>query len=250
VIVINSVSQCDDVRGVLSLLSSLGDEVEGLLEGLPQPDGDVSFPAYGRLYDLPLGKVIGYIFQSFGVLDLFAVAASSDSPQLNLLRSAQSADLSLHIEPEDAGTLLLAWLVLMKNLEAISIFHLPVSALLSKAAEGDDEALFKAVYIDQSVLQTDVVGRRVSNAVLNDDGAFFDNLSKAIKRTRPARPKEPLDEVRLMLALVDECKGLSSVTDSDLTYWATEFNLYPVDGDALQAIRRQRQKYQKVTSHQ
>ena len=61
----------ENVGGVFELLSLMADEFESLSEGLPDETGPLAFPAYGRIYDIPLGKVTGFIFQSFGLLDSF-----------------------------------------------------------------------------------------------------------------------------------------------------------------------------------
>ena len=167
-----------------------------------------------------------------------------------MVEFAKVAKPKLDIETDKVWPVLCAWLVLWKNLECISMFHVSLHALVLQVTDGDDEALFRAVYIDPSVLQSESVARRISTAVVTEDGQFFEKLSKAVKKSRPTRPREHLDDVRLMLALVDESDGLDSVPDSALTDWATELDLYPVDGDALQAVRRQRQKHQKATNHQ
>jgi hypothetical protein len=238
------------VRSAVELLNLIDSELDDVV-GLAPPQGNpLVIPAYGRIYDLPLGKVVGFIFQSLGLLDGFKDAASSNSPDADILLYARECEPKLGLGSDQAGTIFLAQIILLKTLESISLFHESIHKLLSKAAEGDDEALLKAVYVDPNVLQSDVVAQRIATASINDDGAFFNNLSKAIKKSRPIRPREHLDEVRLMLAIVEECQGLDSVSDAELTEWATEFGLYPVNSDALQAVRRQRQKHQKVTSHQ
>lgn len=226
------------------------DEFESLFEGLPDEPGPLAFPAYGRIYDIPLGKVTGYIFREFGLLDSFLEAANSEDPHSGVVEFAKYAEPRLDIDANKVWPVLCAWLVLWKNLECISIFHVSLHTLVSRVTDGDDEALFKAVFIDPSVLQSERIAQRISTAVITDDGEFFEKLSKAVKKSRPIRPREHLDDVRLMLALVDDSDGLDSVADSALTDWATELGLYPVDGDALQAVRRQRQKHQKATNHQ
>jgi hypothetical protein len=240
----------ENIQGVFELFTLMESEIERLLEDLPDDQGPAGFPAYGRIYDIPVGRVTGFIFDSFGLLEKFSEIAQGAHPRAGIIEYAKVAEPSLDVDVEKLWPILCAWYVLMKNLECISLFHVSIQTLVSRVAAGDDEALFNAVFCDPSVLQSETVAQRVSTAVVADDGQFFEKLSKAIKKSRPVRPREHLDEVRMMLALVDESDGLDSVSDATLANWATQLDLYPVDSDALQAVRRQRQKHQKATSHQ
>lgn len=227
----------------------IAEELDEFVCEMPERQEHPQIPSYGRIYEIPFGKIIGYVFQTCGLLDEFTVLARSDNPHGEMVKFAKSAEPTVEIKPENVWPLLCAWVAMIKTLESISVFGSSMHKLITEAKAGDDEALFKAIHIDRSVLHSDVAARRVSTAEVCDDRKFFEKLSLTVKRSRPTRPKKHLNEVRLLLAVVDEMVGLESVPASDLTNWATEFELYPVDADALQAITRQKRKFQKLSSH-
>jgi hypothetical protein len=240
----------ENLRGAFGLLEKICSEADecGLGDFSEVPIGAI--PVYGQMYDLPLAQIVGFLFQTFGLKDELIAASKADDPQRAIVELAENAEPSGDIDEKLIYPTLCAWIVLVRNLESLSLFHLTVNDLVQRISGGDDEALFNAVFVDPCALQSIVVSQRIARASFQEEGEFFEKLSKAIKRSRPTRPREHLDEVRLMLALVDGVESLAPATDADLAQWATDLGLYPVDSDSLQAIRRQRQKRQKVTSHQ
>jgi hypothetical protein len=122
-----------------------------------------------------------------------------------------------------------------------------MSELLQRVEAGDDDALFRAVLIDASVLHAKAVADRVCTASMYDDRSFFHSLAKAITRTKPTRPKPHLDETRLLMVILDDAGELETMTDSEITDWAVnKIGVYPGSGDPLSAIRDQRRKRDKA----
>lgn len=243
-------STYENLQGAFGLFEQICSESGELGLGDFSEARDVVIPAYGQMYDLPLPQIVGFLFQTFGLKDDLIEASKADDPQRAIVELAKNAQPNSDIDKDLVFPTLCAWIVLVKNLESLSLFHLSINELVQRIPDGDDEVLFKAVFADPCALQSSVVAQRIATAAFQEEGEFFEKLSKAIKKSRPTRPREHLDDVRLMLALVDDVESLTSVADADLTEWATDLGLYPVDNDALQAIRRQRQKRQKATSHQ
>lgn len=239
-----------NVEGVFALIEAMLTEMDSIAIDLERPEQNIKVPGYGKVYELPVGQLAAFIFQSFGLWDRVVQISKSDDPNAALLALAQEDLPVVDVESALTWPVLAAFVVLMANLEVMSLFHVWMNDLVARVGDGDDDALFQAVFVDPSVMQTGAVGSRISTASLNDDRSFFDRLSKALTKTKPSRPKEHLDETRILLEVLDEAGQLKSMTNAELTEWATNLGLYPVDGDALQAIRRLRQKRVKAKNHQ
>lgn len=170
-------------------------------------------------------------------------ATESDDANAALLRIASDDSLNFQINKENAFVIGIALMVLFVNLEAVAYFSYSIPELLAQVKRGNDLALFQAVRLDPSVLQTVAASDRVSKAALCSDNSFFHALALAITKTKPTVPKAHLNDVRLLMHMLEDAGELSSMSNSRLTDIAVNrLGIYPDSGDPLSAIRDQRRK--------
>lgn len=232
-----------NISAVFKLLHNLRDEVGDLFFEAGELQPGIRFKAFGELYELPVAQISAFLFMQAGLWDSVKDAAAAPDPQAALLELARTAEPSVAITEENAYLVAVALVVLFNNLDAMAMFHMSMSELLERVEAGDDDALFRAVLIDPSVLQAKAVADRVSTAAMYDDRSFFDALSKSITQTKPSRPKSHLDETRLLMVLLKDAGELETMTDAEITDWAVnKIGVYPESVDPLSAIRDQRRK--------
>lgn len=240
-------SQLHNLETIFRLLDELYDEEQDADWRALGGQSKNALDGYGHLYQLPYGQVGAVLFLALGLRDDVDVANKSADPQAAILELSDH-QLSLDdIVPELAPAIPSLLIVTMNNLKSLSLFHVAMPDLIKKVVSGDDDALFEAVWIDPSSMQTDAIASRISTAFFQDDRSFFDRLAKALTRTKPTRPKPHLDQARLLMAVLDESGDLSQMTNAELTTWAVErLGIYPGTGDPLSAIRDQRRKRKGV----
>jgi hypothetical protein len=212
-------------------------------------DNGFAVEPYGKVYELPVAHIATYLFCELGLWTQVVKASKSNDPQAKMLELAYTdipdTAFSWELIQQTLGSIT----VLLKNIECVSLFNLWMPELLDQVSEGNDGALFQAVLIDACVLETYACSKRIALASLANDRSFFDRLSKAITKTKPTRPVARLDNTRLAMEVLHEAGKLENMTDSELTDWIIHLGLYPIRGDALQAIRRQRQNRDSARNH-
>ena len=237
-----------NVNSLVSLSRELIADCEDFVADADELPDDFRISSYGALYDLPIGKIVGYLFQEAGLMeDAEAAATHPDDPQGAMLEVARNSDIRPNITEENAIVIVVALGVLLTNIECMRLHSVSVEQLLSQATEGNDEALFHAIVLDASILQTKAASDRISTAAFHDDRSFFDKLSKAITRTKPSRPQPHLDETRFLMQILDDAGEYGELTDEALTDWATvKTNVHPGGTDPLSSIRDQRRKRDRL----
>ncbi|WP_020395621.1 hypothetical protein [Thiolinea disciformis] len=116
------------------------------------------------------------------------------------------------------------------NLQAIRVFGKTssISHLIAKAREGDTNALFDAILIDKTCLYTPTAQKLLMKAMLIKDGGFFDQLSRAIKGSRPRKTKSDLDDIRLMEAMMDDFPDYKPLSKEELcNLFIDQLEIYP-----------------------
>lgn len=236
-----------NVNDLLSLSRELIAECESIVADGCQIPSDFKVSGYGALYDLPIEQIAAYLFQEAGLRDEAEAAAKQPDPQGAMLEVARISDIQPVITEENAGAIIVALLVLFTNIESMRLHSVSIGQLLSRVADGDDDALFHAVVLDASVLQTKAASDRISTAAFHDDRSFFDKLSKAITRTKPSRPKPHLDETRFLMQILDDAGEYDGMTDTALTDWAViKTGVHPGAIDPLSSVRDQRRKRDRL----
>ena len=138
------------------------------------------------------------------------------------------------------------------NLEAISIFGLgsSICELLARARDhADEKALFNAILIDKTCINTPTAQRYIAQAVLSNNNNFFDKLSRAIKGSRPRNSSPELDDVRLMEALAEDFKPSNRLSQKEIcSLFIDQLGIYEDEGkdpcgSLWRHIQRIRKKY-------
>ena len=126
------------------------------------------------------------------------------------------------------------------NLLSVQSFGIYLNEFIARARKGDDNALFNAILIDQSTICSLTASKRISRAVIQSDGEFFDHLAKAIKGTRPRKPQKKHDDLRVMTQVIDESIGINNLSRSKIyDLLVDDMQLYPVEGkDAMKGFEK------------
>lgn len=135
---------------------------------------------------------------------------------------------------------------LLRQIECLEREGCYLSDLVAKVAKGGaegDEAFFKALHVDRTVVSCPTFGERISRAVLEDDEAFFVNLAKGIKtkwkKTSPKK-QESHKDLRILLQATHESGQLQglSMTDADKLF-IQELAVYSDEGeDPARSLQR------------
>ena len=130
--------------------------------------------------------------------------------------------------------------VIYYNMQAISVFRKSLCDLIGEARQGDDSALFDAILVDRSAMTSITGSKRIARAMLENDGEFFDHLTKAIKGTRPKRPHEKFNDLRFMVELLDQSIGIKNTSHKKIYNLLVEdLELYPETGkDAMKGFEK------------
>ncbi len=195
-------------------------------------------PPWANFYELPFSTTIGLIIISFGLVKEFQrIASSEDSlKELNSFMANISDEFTPQesLSNEEALLLLSAIRALLYQILAINMHGKSLSALVAIANEGDDKALFDAVMVDHSAIYTPSIAKRIHVAQSTNDTDFNKNLTKAMSDVKPKRrrPNKTDDDLRYMLALIEEQFGFGS-NSKTVTYeklydlLSDDLHLYP-----------------------
>ena len=140
----------------------------------------------------------------------------------------------------EEGALFLSFtMAIAFNQKSLSMFGCYLNDLVGKARK-DDDALFDAILVDRSVLASFTAGKRITRAMLENDGEFFDHLMKAIKGTRPKRPEKEYDDLRYMAGVLDESIGLKNISRKKVyDVLVEDLQLYPDTGkDSMKGFEK------------
>ena len=119
---------------------------------------------------------------------------------------------------------------ILKSAEAMSLYGATMDQLLKKA-KYDDEALFKAVRVDRSVITYPGIAARIARAEMEGDEKFFNDLGTALK-AKKAKAQE-YAYLRIILAALQQASGLESLTMKEAyELLAVELKLYPQTGES------------------
>ncbi|MCF6205214.1 MAG: hypothetical protein L3J59_16380 [Methylococcaceae bacterium] len=126
-------------------------------------------------------------------------------------------------------------LALQSNIKAISVYgHTKsICELIAKARDDEDlKALFDAIAIDKTCLNTPTAQKAVYHATITGDNNFFDKLSRAIKGSRPKNQKAELDIVRYMDALIQSWTNAKPLTNEEICHiFIDQLGIYPDTGE-------------------
>lgn len=126
------------------------------------------------------------------------------------------------------------------------LFHQSLGALEEQARNGSDEALFKAVSVDRSIITCPTFANRLSYAELTNDKAFFIHLKKALKG--PSKKNmAAIGDLRYAIVLLHEV-GFDKFTDDELIQLFVSNSLYPNRPSAAKNLRKHIQAARKFAT--
>ncbi len=203
-------------------------------------------------YELSIVQHQALFFWSIGQLDklLAALDASMDKNQavLDFVKSylpGEEIDRLFELE-SDASRKTLAMsllLALMRQIECLETEGGYISDLVQKVANHEDEALFKALHIDRTLVSCPTVAARIARAEIEDDKLFFANLARALKtrwKKKSPQKREEHKDLRIMLQAAYESGQLQrmSITEADELF-IKELAVYSDDGeDPARSLQR------------
>lgn len=212
---------------------------------------------WGIWYEFSLSRHLAalLLFMEFG--DWLGEINRCEEPRrefINMLvelGEIESQELDLWADNLDAGgraTFTSLLMALTGQINAISQYSLSMSELVRRAGEGDHDSLFRAVTIDRSVVSSPTIAKQISLAQVVSDESFMNRLSKALTRTKPARPDIKLDDMRYMLEALVEGVGIESFTKAELEeILKGDLELYDNDSDySRRAFNKLIQKRNKM----
>jgi hypothetical protein len=195
------------------------------ISDLITPDNEIfealsSAPPWSQYYELPYEKFLAVYAVAINSSEIIKSAAESpNSTQViindidNALATKEKTEI---LNNETMGLRTSLTIAAGMQQLSISIHAQPLSRLVERVRGGDDSALFDAVVVDRSIVSSPTIARRIQVAELTNDQSFMENLSKAITKTKPVRPKEKYDDLRFMIYLIDDLLGLDNIPDDKL----------------------------------
>lgn len=202
---------------------------------------------WSYFYEIPYRLFLVIYILEFNLADTLHDIANSDN-QIQKLQDfidnqPDEPDEEEPLTDEEIGCRFALVLASMFQFKSITIHSQPLSALIEKARDGNDEALFDAVLVDRSAVSAPSIAHRIQIAQLADDESFMNQLSKALTKTKPRRPAKILDDLRYMIEVIDEQIGLSNATHDNLyDILAEDLELYEGSMDGFIKIIQRRNK--------
>lgn len=189
------------------------------------PDNEIfealsSTPPWSQYYELPYKEflaVCAVVLNSSEVIKSAAEAPNSTQVIIDDIdNTLATEDKAKTLNNEEVS--LRTSLTIAADMQqlSISIHSQPLSRLVEKVRDDDDNALFEAVIVDRSIVSSPTIARRIQVAELTGDQSFMERLSNAITKTKPIRPKEKYDDLRFMIYLIDDLFDPDSISDGQM----------------------------------
>lgn len=138
-------------------------------------------------YEWPFLDCVALLIMAMGRVEQVKEVARSADPQqaaLDLMKSDELDDwdggFMKLFEMRDVIGLVT---VLQKNILSIMLYHRPLSALVEEVRQNGDwqEAFFKAVRVDRSIISCPTFSARLARAELENDKQFFIRLRSSLR---------------------------------------------------------------------
>lgn len=179
-----STDQFRDLVRVLPEVRGQMKELPKLLQAKAKRLDDLlglEFHAWGHLYELPFIEQLGLLSDLVGFHGSLIEASESPDPQERVIRwAADQGELDLWYEAnkDEIERKYLVWLciVLQRNILSIMLYHQSMGALVEHVHQKDDDAFFKAVRVDRTVLTCPTFANRLAKAELLNDIDFLRHL--------------------------------------------------------------------------
>ncbi len=189
-------------------------------------------PRWYKLYESSLNEVTASLISLLLMENEVLNAVTTEDPQqymIDLLSSDYESPLDVDsVDPEKIAHLIAHMICLVMHGICVAAYRVDLNKLLDEGLNGHKDSFLKAVNIDPCVLNTETATKIIAKAVMEEDGFFFDNLSKAVKGSYPkgASVKYPL--LNFFIYLIEDAAGENSIDKKELHKLFTEqISLYP-----------------------
>lgn len=185
-----------------------------------------------KLYEVDLKLVTAGLTTLIGFDEEIKIAVTYEDPQqyiIDLLKSGyQSPRQKEDFDDQQLVNLVGHLICMLMYFVCFSAYRTDLRKLLNEARDGHKESLYKAINIDSSILSTEEASMHISKAILEDNGDFFDALSKAIKGGYSKKPSEKYALLNFFVYIVEDAAGETVVDREELHRLFTEqIPLYP-----------------------
>ncbi len=205
--------------------------------------------SWGIYYEFSYLEILSMFLIASGLADRIKDACTQEDPQQEVIDLIEGDWLPEDLTEEEEALMLGLHFANIGNISGMKMFSQTVSSMIEQVANGNDEALFKAVFTDRASVQAEPIARRICKAQILGDEPFMNLLAKAITRTKPGRPKLNYDDLRFMLEVMDDACDLDNITHSRLyDLVVDDLELYPDDGkDPISSLKKLIQKRNSMT---
>lgn len=246
-----TLSTLKKLRSLLPKLRNLPEETRRLAQSNREKMEKVLPPdfTWAELYELNVKELNILAAAVMGLLDPLAEAARAGLNLNEFLLQETIREIQSDVSDEDYDgghnglfTMTDVFAVHFANMGMLfGLFYYGhyTNDLVAMAKQGDDEAFFKAVRVDQTVLTCPSFAARLARARIYGDKHFMLRLHRATK-TKPHEALLMHQDLRFMLQIFHEAKALPDLTlsDSDLLF-IKELKLYSDKGvDPARSLMR------------
>lgn len=197
--------------------------------------------SWSGIYERSFIEQLAYLFILLGLHEqIIKIKQSSSQHQAIINMTKEGAELDQWYESNKAiiNKTHLLWLaiVLQRNVLSIMLFHQSLGALVDQVRQGNDDALFKAVSVDRSIVSCPTFADRLSRAELENDKQFFMHLRKSLKGPS-LKNMAAIGDLRYAIVLLREA-GFDKYTDDQLISLFVNAGLYPKHPSAAKNLRK------------
>lgn len=206
--------------------------------------------AWSSVYEYSFEEQIARLAMLLNIHTHLIEATRSESPHLamiDLTADGGTLDQWYAEHEEDVNKKYLLWFAtaLYKNVLSIMLHHQSLGELVQQVREGSDDAFFKAVMVDRSILSSPTFASRLAKAEFLGDKDFFIHLRRALKG--PSKKyMATISDIRYGIVLLREA-GFDSFTDDQLVNYFVKNRLYPDSFNAAKNLRKHIQVAKKFT---
>jgi hypothetical protein len=206
---------------------------------------------WSDIYEFSFVEQLAYLVVLTGIHEPVVNASKSLNPTQTFLSiSVDGGELDQSFEKNKANIDMkhLLWLaiVLQRNVLSIMLFHQSLGTLVNEVRNGSDEAFFKAVSVDRSIVSCPTFADRLSRAELANDKPFFIHLRKALKGPSQ-KNMAAIGDLRYAIVMLRDL-GFDKFTDSQLIDFFVNSGLYPNHPSAAKNLRKHIQAARKYAT--
>ncbi|MCW8890872.1 MAG: hypothetical protein OQL20_09465 [Sedimenticola sp.] len=189
---------------------------------------------WSEIYALSFLEQVSFFAVVGGIdsrINTMSTAVDPQDAALNeLKREMETLGDPSDLEPHEAfepKVLLGNLIAVIKNLDSIWHYGMPINDLVAQVSNGNDDALLKAIRIDRSITSCPPIADRIAKAEIEQDEQFFKLLRNAL-RGPSKKPMDAYGPLRYVLYQLEDDGVLEQMTTKDrFDLFCTELDLYP-----------------------